>query len=158
MAEKKNILTSSDAQKLEDELRNLKVVRRAEIAQKIKEARAQGDLTENAEYDAAKDEQAEIESRIDEIERILKNSEIVDAEGDLSSVFIGAKVRVLDMEFDEEEEIQIVGSNEANSMENKVSNESPLGMALLGAGIGDVVTVNAPGGDFQYKVLAIARQ
>ena len=158
MAEKKNILTSSGAQKLEDELRNLKVVRRAEIAQKIKEARAQGDLTENAEYDAAKDEQAEIESRIDEIERILKNSEIVDAEGDLSSVFIGAKVRVLDMEFDEEEEIQIVGSNEANSMENKVSNESPLGMALLGAGIGDVVTVNAPGGDFQYKVLAIARQ
>ena len=158
MAEKKNILTSSGAQKLEDELRNLKVVRRAEIAQKIKEARAQGDLTENAEYDAAKDEQAEIESRIDEIERILKNSEIVDAEGDLSSVFIGAKVRVLDMEFDEEEEIQIVGSNEANSMESKVSNESPLGMALLGAGIGDVVTVNAPGGDFQYKVLAIARQ
>ena len=158
MAEKKNILTSSGAQKLEDELRNLKVVRRAEIAQKIKEARAQGDLTENAEYDAAKDEQAEIESRIDEIERILKNSEIVDAEGDVSSVFIGAKVRVLDMEFDEEEEIQIVGSNEANSMENKVSNESPLGMALLGAGIGDVVTVNAPGGDFQYKVLAIARQ
>ena len=158
MAEKKNILTSSGAQKLENELRNLKVVRRAEIAQKIKEARAQGDLTENAEYDAAKDEQAEIESRIDEIERILKNSEIVDAEGDLSSVFIGAKVRVLDMEFDEEEEIQIVGSNEANSMENKVSNESPLGMALLGAGIGDVVTVNAPGGDFQYKVLAIARQ
>ena len=158
MAEKKNILTSSGAQKLEDELRNLKVVRRAEIAQKIKEARAQGDLTENAEYDAAKDEQAEIESRIDEIERILKNSEIVDAEGDLGSVFIGAKVRVLDMEFDEEEEIQIVGSNEANSMENKVSNESPLGMALLGSGIGDVVTVNAPGGDFQYKVLAIARQ
>ena len=158
MAEKKNILTSSGAQKLEDELRNLKVVRRAEIAQKIKEARAQGDLTENAEYDAAKDEQAEIESRIDEIERILKNSEIVDAEGDVSSVFIGAKVRVLDMEFDEEEEIQIVGSNEANSMESKVSNESPLGMALLGAGIGDVVTVNAPGGDFQYKVLAIARQ
>ena len=158
MAEKKNILTSSGAKKLEDELVNLKVVRRAEIAQKIKEARAQGDLTENAEYDAAKDEQAEIESRIEEIERILKHSEIVDSEGDLNSVFIGAKVRVLDMEFDEEEELMIVGSNEANSMENKVSNESPLGMALLGAGIGDVVTVNAPGGDFQYKVLAIARQ
>ena len=158
MAEKKNILTSSGAKKLEDELTNLKVVRRAEIAQKIKEARAQGDLSENAEYDAAKDEQAEIESRIGEIEAILKNSEVVDTEGDLSRVFIGATVRVLDMEFDEEEELQIVGSNEANSMENKVSNESPLGMALLGAAIGDVVTVNAPGGDFQYKVLAIGRQ
>ncbi len=158
MAEKKNILTSSGAKKLEDELTNLKVVRRAEIAQKIKEARAQGDLSENAEYDAAKDEQAEIEARIGEIEAILKNSEVVDTEGDLSRVFIGSTVRVLDLEYDEEEVLSIVGSNEANSMENRVSNESPLGMALLGAAIGDVVTVNAPGGDFEYKVLAIGRQ
>ncbi len=158
MADKKNILTSSGAKKLEDELQNLKVVRRAEVAQKIKEARAQGDLSENAEYDAAKDEQAEIESRIGEIEEILKKSEIVDETGDLSRVFIGAKVTVLDMEYDEEEELLIVGSNEANSMENKVSNESPLGMALLGSAVGDVVTVDAPGGQFQYKILNIGQR
>lgn len=158
MAEKKNILTSSGAQKLEDELQNLKVVRRAEIAQKIKEARAQGDLSENAEYDAAKEEQAEIESRIEEIEGILGNSEVVEEQGDLNHVFIGCKVRILDLEFEEEEEYLVVGSNEANSLENKISNESPIGSALIGAGVGETVTVEAPGGQFRYQIISIERQ
>ena len=158
MAEKKNILTTAGAKKLDDELQYLKVVKRPEIAQVIKEARAQGDLSENAEYDAALNLQAEMEARIGEIEDILKHSQIVDETGDLSSVFIGARVRVLDLEFDEEEEYTIVGSNEANSMQNKISNESPLGMALIGSAVGDEVTVDAPGGSFSYRILEIAHQ
>jgi len=158
MADKKNILTVSGAKKLEDELQNLKVVRRAEIAAKIKEARMQGDLSENAEYDAAKEEQAEIEARIDEIEIILKHSEIVSEDGDISRVFIGAVVDLMDMEENDEMTVTIVGSNEANSMLQKVSNESPLGMALIGASVGEVITVEAPGGTFQYKVLDIRKQ
>jgi len=157
MAEKKNILTVSGAKKLEDELQNLKVVRRAEIAAKIKEARMQGDLSENAEYDAAKEEQAEIEARIDEIEIILKHSEVVSEDGDVSRVFIGAVVDVAD-EDGYEDTFTIVGSNEANSIKNKISNESPLGAALIGAKVGDTVTVNAPAGAFEYKVLAIRKQ
>ena len=158
MAEKKNILTSSGAKKLEDELYNRIHVIRPEIAQKIKEARAQGDLSENAEYDAAKDEQAENESKIEELQAILKNSEIVAEQTDLTRVFIGAKVRVLDMEYDEEEEYEIVGSNEANSLQNKISHESPLGTALLGAEVGDVVTVEAPAGSYRYTVINIEHQ
>ncbi len=158
MAEKKNILTSSGKNKLETELENLKVVRRAEVAQKIKEARAQGDLSENAEYDAAKEEQAEIESRITDIETILKNSEVVDEQGDFSRVFIGSKVRVLDLEFEEEEEYMIVGSNEASSMEGKISNESPLGAALIGMAVGNEVSVEAPGGQFSYRIISIEHQ
>ncbi len=158
MAEKKNYLTSSGAKKLEDELLNLKNVRRAEIAQKIKEARAQGDLSENAEYDAAKDEQAEIEARIEEIEAILKNAEVVQEDGDTSKVFIGAVVTLLDMEFDEEMDVTIVGSNEADSLKQKISNESPLGEALIGAKAGDIIEVQAPGGAFKYKVLGIKKQ
>lgn len=158
MADKKNILTTAGAKKLDDELQYLKVVKRQEIAQIIKEARAQGDLSENAEYDAALNEQAEMEARIGEIEDILKHSQIVDESGDLSSVFIGARVRVLDLEFNEEDEYTIVGSNEANSMQNKISNESPLGMALIGSAVGDEVTVDAPGGSFSYRILEIAHQ
>jgi len=158
MAEKKNILTVSGAKKLEDELQNLKVVRRAEIAAKIKEARMQGDLSENAEYDAAKEEQAEIEARIDEIEIILKHSEIVSEDGDVSRVFIGAVVDLLDLEESDEMTVTIVGSNEANSLLQKVSNESPLGAALIGAKVGETITVEAPGGSFSYKVLDIRRQ
>jgi len=158
MAEKKNILTVSGAKKLEDELQNLKVVRRAEIAAKIKEARMQGDLSENAEYDAAKEEQAEIEARIDEIEIILKNSEVVSEDGDVSRVFIGAVVDLIDMDENDEMTVTIVGSNEANSLMSKVSNESPMGAALIGAEVGQVITVEAPGGAFRYKVLAIRKQ
>ena len=155
---KKNILTYEGLQKLEEELQDLKVVKRREIAQKIKEASEQGDLSENAEYDAAKDEQRDIEARIEEIEQILKNAEVVvEDEVDLDKISVGCKVRILDIEFDEELEYKIVGSTEANSLKGKISNESPLGRALLGATIGDVVKVEAPVGELSYKVLEIQR-
>lgn len=155
---KKNILTYEGLQKLEEELQDLKVVKRREIAQKIKEAREQGDLSENAEYDAAKDEQRDIEARIEEIEAILKNAEVVvEDEVDLDKISVGCKVRILDIEFDEELEYKIVGSTEANSLKGKISNESPLGRALLGARVGDEVQVEAPVGELSYKVLEIQR-
>ena len=158
MAEKKNILTYEGLKKLEDELQDLKVNQRREIAQKIKEAREQGDLSENAEYDAAKDEQRDIEARIEQIEKILKNAEVVlDEEVDLDKINIGCLVRVLDLEFEEEEEYKIVGSSEASSLQGKISNESPIGRALIGAKVGDVVDVEAPAGTIQYKVLSIHR-
>ena len=158
MDEKKNILTYAGLKKLEDELHDLKVVRRKEVAGKIREAREQGDLSENAEYDAAKDEQRDIEARIEEIEKILKNAEVVvEDEVDLDKISIGCKVTVFDMEFDEEMELQIVGSTEANSLQGKISNESPVGKALIGAKTGDVVDVEMPTGIMQYKVLNIQR-
>ena len=158
MAEKKNILTYEGLKKLEDELQDLKVNQRREIAQKIKEAREQGDLSENAEYDAAKDEQRDIEARIEQIEKILKNAEVVlDEEIDLDKISIGCLVRVLDVEYDEEEEYKLVGSSEASSLQNKISNESPFGQALVGAKVGDIVEVEAPAGVIKYKVLSIHR-
>lgn len=158
MAEKKNILTYEGLKKLEDELQDLKVNQRREIAQKIKEAREQGDLSENAEYDAAKDEQRDIEARIEQIEKILKNAEVVlDEEVDLDKINIGCIVRVLDVEYEEEEEYKLVGSSEASSLQNKISNESPIGRALIGAKVGDIVDVEAPAGVIQYKVLSIHR-
>lgn len=158
MEEKKNILTYAGLQKLEDELHDLKVNRRHEVAGKIREAREQGDLSENAEYDAAKDEQRDIEARIEEIEKILKNAEVVvEDEVDFDKINVGCKVDVYDMEFDEEIEFQIVGSTEANSLEGKISNESPVGKALIGAHIGDVVDVETPTGVMQYKVLTIQK-
>ena len=158
MAEKKNILTYEGLKKLEDELQDLKVNQRREIAQKIKEAREQGDLSENAEYDAAKDEQRDIEVRIEQIEKILKNAEVVlDEEIDLDKISIGCLVRVLDVEYDEEEEYKLVGSSEASSLQNKISNESPFGQALIGAKVGDIVEVEAPAGVIKYKVLSIHR-
>ena len=156
--DKKNILTYEGLKKLEDELENLKVVRRKEVSQKIKEAREQGDLSENAEYDAAKDEQRDIELRIEELEKLLKNAEVVvEAEADLDKVSIGCSVKILDCEFDEELEYKIVGSTEANSLKGKISNESPVGKALLGKQVGDTVTVETPAGEFSYKVLSIHR-
>ncbi len=158
MAEKKNILTYAGLKKLEDELQDLKVVKRKEVAQKIKEAREQGDLSENAEYDAAKDEQRDIEARIEELENILKNAEVVvEDEIDVNKISIGSKVTVFDFEYDEELEFYIVGSTEADSMQMKVSNESPVGRALLGAKIGDTVDVETPEGAVSYKVIKIAR-
>lgn len=156
--DKKNLLTYEGLQKLENELQDLKVVRRKEVSQKIKEAREQGDLSENAEYDAAKDEQRDIEARIDEIEKILKNAEVVvEEEVDLDKISVGCRVRILDMEFDEELEYKIVGSTEASSLKGKISNESPVGKALLGAKVDEVVTVETQAGNLQYKVLEIQR-
>ena len=156
--DKKNILTYEGLKKLEDELQDLRVVKRKEVAQKIKEAREQGDLSENAEYDAAKDEQRDIEARIEEIEKILKNAEVVvEEEVDLEKISIGCKVRILDCEYDEELEYKIVGSTEANSLKGKISNESPVGKALIGHRIGEVVSVETQVGVLQYKVLEIQR-
>ena len=155
---KKNILTSEGLKKLEDELDNLIVVKRKEVAQKIKEAREQGDLSENAEYDAAKDEQRDIEARIEEIEKILKNAEIVDEdEVDLGTINIGCQIKILDCEFDEELIYKIVGSTEANSLKGKISNESPVGRALIGKKVGDLVSVETQVGVVQYKVLDIQK-
>ncbi len=158
MEEKKTILTYAGLKALEDELENLKVVKRKEVAGKIKEAREQGDLSENAEYDAAKDEQRDIEARIDELEKILKNVEVVvEEEVDLEKINIGCTVLVHDDEFDEEIEFKIVGSTEANSLQGKISNESPVGQALMGKKVGDIVTVETPAGEIKYKVLKIER-
>lgn len=158
MAEKKKILTYAGLKALEDELENLKVVRRKEVAAKIKEAREQGDLSENAEYDAAKDEQRDIETRIEEIEKILKNAEVVvEDEVDLDKISVGCLVALYDKEFDEEVEYKIVGSTEANSLAGKISNESPLGKALIGKMVGDEVEVEAQAGVIEYKVLRIDR-
>ena len=158
MADKKKILTYEGLVKLENELHDLKVNRRKEVAQKIKEAREQGDLSENAEYDAAKDEQRDIEARIEELEKILKNAEVVDEdEIDLEAISIGCKVKIHDVEFDEELEYKIVGSTEANSLQGKISNESPVGQALLGAKVGQTVNVDTQAGTIQYKVLEIQR-
>lgn len=158
MAEKKNILTYAGLKQLEDELQDLKVNRRKEVAQKIKEAREQGDLSENAEYDAAKDEQRDIEARIEELEKILKNAEvIVEDEIDLDKINVGCKVKVYDCEYDEELEFKIVGSTEANSLHGKISNESPVGMALIGRKAGDLVNVETQAGNIQYRVIEIQR-
>ncbi|MCI8490304.1 MAG: transcription elongation factor GreA [Lachnospiraceae bacterium] len=156
--DKKNILTYQGLKKLEDELQNLKVVKRKEVAQKIKEAREQGDLSENAEYDAAKDEQRDIETRIEDIEKILKNAEVVvEEEVELDKISIGCTVHILDCEYNEELEYKIVGSTEANSLKGKISNESPVGRALIGAKVGDTVRVETQVGDLEYKVLEIQR-
>lgn len=158
MADKKTILTYAGLRNLEEELENLKVVRRKEVAGKIKEAREQGDLSENAEYDAAKDEQRDIEARIDELEKILKNAEVVvEDEVDLDSISIGCTVTVYDIEFEEEMEFKIVGSTEANSLAGKISNESPVGQALLGKKVGETVEVETQAGVIEYKVLKIER-
>ncbi len=157
-AEKKNILTYEGLKKLEDEIQDLKVVRRKEVAQKIKEAREQGDLSENAEYDAAKEEQREIEARIEEIEKILKNAEVVVEEDvDVDVINIGCKVKVYDFEYDEELELRIVGSTEASSLQGKISNESPVGKALLRHKVGDVVEVETQTGVIEYKILEIQK-
>ena len=136
----------------------MKVVKRKEVAQKIKEAREQGDLSENAEYDAAKDEQRDIELRIEELEKLLKSAEVVvEDEVDLDKISVGCKVKLLDVEYNEEMEFYIVGSTEANSLQNKISNESPVGRALMGKSAGDVVDVETQAGIIQYKVLEIQR-
>ena len=158
MADKKHILTYAGLKQYEDELQNLKVVKRKEVAQKIKEAREQGDLSENAEYDAAKDEQRDIEARIEELEKILKNAEVVvEDEVDLDKINIGCQVKILDIEYSEELDYKIVGSTEANSLKGKISNESPVGKALIGHKVGDTVEVETPAGVFAYKILEIQR-
>ncbi len=158
MADKKMILTYSGLRELEEELQNLKLVKRKEIAEVIKEARAQGDLSENAEYDAAKDEQGEIEARIAHLEKMLKNVEVIDEdEVDLSTINIGCKVRLYDYDLEGEVDFAIVGSAESAPLMGKISNESPVGQVLLGLMVGEEAVVNTPAGPLKFKVLEIHR-
>lgn len=158
MEEKKNLLTYAGLKALEDELHDLKVNRRKEVAGKIKEAREQGDLSENAEYDAAKDEQRDIEARIEELEKLLKNVEVIDQdEVDLDTVSIGSRVKLYDVEMDEEVEYTIVGSTEADALNGKISNESPVGAALIGSKVGETIVVETISGDLEFKILEITR-
>ena len=156
MEEKEVLLTQEGYDNLEKELNFLKTEKRAEIADRIKVALGFGDLSENSEYDEAKNAQAENEGKIVELENKLRHAKIIDEkEIDTTTVQIGNKVKVLDMEFDEKIEYTIVGSTEVNLAENKISNESPLGEALLGAKKNQVVEVKAPAGVMKYKILNI---
>lgn len=159
MAEvKKNILTYEGLKQLEDELQNLKVNRRKQVAVKIKEARELGDLSENAEYDAAKEEQRDIEARIEEIDKILKNAEVVVEEDvDDSVINIGCSVTIKDVDMNEQMEYKIVGSMEANSLKGKISNESPVGKALIGAKKGQTIKIETQVGLVKYKILDIKK-
>lgn len=155
---KKVLLTSEGLQKLQDELDNLKNVRRKENTEALKVAKSFGDLSENSEYDEAKNEQAEIEARIAEIENMLKNVEIIDEDGiGTDVVSAGTRVNVKDLDDGEVAEYLIVGSTEADPMKGKISDESPLGSALLGHKAGDVVVVEAPMGKIEYEVISISK-
>ena len=151
-------LTDDGLKKLQDELEHLKTVGRSDIAEKIKVARGYGDLSENSEYDEAKNEQAKIEARIVEIEAMLKNVEIItNVKGAAKTVVVGVKVKVYDEEFDEECEYQIVGSQEADPRNNRISDESPVGKALIGKKVGEEVIVEAPQGEIKFKIVGISK-
>ena len=155
---KQYLLTVEGLKKLENELETLKTVTRKEIADKIKIALSFGDLSENSEYDEAKNEQAKVESRIAELEIMLKNAKIID-EDEISTetVNVGSRVKVLDVEFEDEMEYTIVGSAEADPAQGLISDESPVGQALMGSAVGDTVTVEAPAGELSFKILQISR-
>ena len=152
-------LSPERLKELQDELTYLKTVREKEVAEQIKEARSFGDLSENSEYDEAKTEQGKLYTRIAEVENILANYVIIEDEGDdgSNSVRLGSIVTVLDKEFDEEVTYKIVGSQEADPMNGAISEDSPFGKALLGKNTGDDVTVDAPAGPVEYKILKVER-
>ena len=155
---KKVLLTNEGLQKLQDELDNLKNVRRKENTEALKVAKSFGDLSENSEYDEAKNEQAEIEARIAEIEGMLKNVEIIDEDGiGTDVVSAGTKVNVKDLDDNEVAEYLIVGSTEADPMKGKISDESPLGSALLGHKAGEIIVVEAPMGKLEYEIISISK-
>ena len=158
MAAKPTMLTAEGLKNLEAELNQLVNVKRKEIAEKIKVARSFGDLSENSEYDEAKNEQARVEARIVELEGMLKNYTIIDESSiDKTKVHLGSKVKVLDVEFKEETVYTIVGGAEANPMEGKLSNDSPVGKALIGAKKGQTVTADTPAGELKFKFLEISK-
>lgn len=158
MSDKKYIMTYEGVKKLEEELEYLKTVKRKEITEKIKVALGYGDLSENSEYDEAKNEQAFVEGRIIQLENMLKNATVIDeSEITTDSVSVGSIVKVKDYDFDEEVEYTIVGSAEADPMENKISNESPVGNALLGKEVGEIIEVNVPDGVSKFEILGIRR-
>lgn len=158
MADKTVYLTYEGLKERERELEYLKTEKRKEVSEKIKVALGFGDLSENAEYDEAKNEQAEVEMKIVKLEKMLKSAIVID-EDEISTdiVSMGIKVKVFDVDMEEEETYTLVGSEEADPMQNKISDESPVGRALLGAKVGDIVTVNAPNGDFELKILEISK-
>ncbi len=158
MVNKQTILTGEGLSKLEEELEELKTVKRQEVAAKIKVALSFGDLSENSEYDEAKNEQAMVEARIAQVEAMLKNVHVLD-DSDLPTdiVSIGSKVLLKDIEFDEDVEYYIVGSTEADPSEGKISDESPVGKALLGHRVGDRVEVEVPSGMIEFEVLEISK-
>ncbi|KQL38133.1 MULTISPECIES: transcription elongation factor GreA [Bacillaceae] len=154
--EKKFPMTLAGKQKLEQELENLKTVKRAEVVERIKIARSFGDLSENSEYDAAKDEQAFVEGRITTLENMIRNAEIITENNDASdTVTLGKSVTFLELPAGDEETYTIVGSAEADPFEGKISNDSPIAKSLLGKTVGEEVTVNTPGGDMQVRILAV---
>lgn len=156
MENKQIVLTDEGLSKLEQELESLKTEKRQEVAEKIKIARGFGDLSENAEYDAAKEEQAQVEARIVQLEKMLKNAKVIDMDDiDLNKVSVGTRVKVYDEEFDEEVEYSIVGSTEADPYTNKISDESPVGRGLIGRNIGETVRIETPGGTVALKILSI---
>ena len=155
MAETKYKMSRERYEEIAKELEYLQTVREKEVADQIREARSYGDLSENSEYDEAKTEQGKLYSRIAEYKNLLENAEIVDSTAVSGTISIGSRVRILDVEYNEEEEYQIVGSQEADSQKNRISDESPIGRALVGHQPGDVITVEAPGGNFQYKIVDV---
>lgn len=155
---KQVVFTAEGRKKIEDELEFYKTEKRKDVAEKIKIARSFGDLSENSEYDEAKNEQAKIEARIADLEAMLKNAVMIEeTESDGNAVNIGSKVKVLDVEFDEEVIYQVVGSAEADPINGRISDESPVGKALLTHVVGDVVTAETPGGDLKFEILEIIK-
>ena len=158
MVEKQELLTQEGYNKLEEELEYLKAVKRKEVAERLKVAISFGDLSENAEYDEAKNEQAKLEEQILKLDEKLRKAVIIDeSQIDLNIVTVGSIVKLYDFDFDEEIEYSIVGSAEADPFEGKISNESPVGKALLGARVGETVEVQVPDGVSKFKVLEIRR-
>ena len=158
MAEIKQMYTKQGYQDLVDELKYLKLTRREEIKEQIAVARGFGDLSENAEYDEARNEQAKVEARIQELEALIENAEIIDESNmDVRAISLGSVVKLYDEDFEEEITYSIVGSNQADPLEQKISDQSPIGHALMGKKAGDKVTVTAPAGELHFKVLEVAR-
>lgn len=156
MSEKEVLLTPAGLQKIEEELEMLKSVKRREVAERIKVAISYGDISENSEYEDAKNEQAFVEGRIITLEKMLRNARIIHEDDvDTGVVSIGSTVRLRDIEFKEDVEFHIVGSAESDPSDNKISNESPVGRALLGKSVGSMVEVTVPAGTIQYEVLEI---
>jgi len=158
MSAKEIVLTYEGLKKLEEELEYLRGTKRKEVAERIKQALSFGDISENSEYDEAKNEQAQVEGRIVQLETMLKNARLID-EDDVQTdvVSLGAKVKLFDLEFEEEVEYLIVGSTEANPLKSKISNESPVGAALIGHKVGDIVEVQVPDGAIKFKILEISK-
>ncbi len=155
---KLNKITNEGLKKLEDELSFLKTIRRKEVSEQIKTARALGDLSENSEYDEAREEQAKVEARISELENMLENVEVI-SEHELTTdtVNVGSKVRVFDEKNNEEIEYTVVGSSEANALKRKISDQSPIGSALMGAKVDEIVTAYTPGGELKFKIVEISK-